>query len=429
MVDWLKDDLQNCTADWIIAFMHLGAYSKGTKNSDTDSEWIRARRDVIPLLESYGVDLVLCAHSHVYERSGLIDGLYGLSSTFNPSTMRKWLGNGSEIGGVNAAGAFETGSQAAGGAYQKPAATPRAGAVYAVVGASSSAQNWWGGSTALVNPNPHPVHVTSLLSIGSMVIDIDGNQLNGRYLGEFGALRDDFTLIKGSSYRLHPAAPTTGGGVAFPVTRSGATAFAEQVAVEAISITGNPPAQAVVEFAAGQSSALAGFFPVAGGTSARFEARILPTTRSLQPGAAARPVYRSAGDPQQGQFAVTPMGIWYASRFAAPPPPGAWDSDDDADGLNLLLEYALGGEPGQNDSKLLPGGSFENGAFVFRFTRPQGRTDLDYGILASSDLIDWSLPSPAEVNDGPASAFGEPRKVIVPSGTPVRFLKLKIQTR
>ena len=38
----------------------------------------------VPLLEAHGVDLVLSGHSHAYERSVLLDGHYGDSSTFSP---------------------------------------------------------------------------------------------------------------------------------------------------------------------------------------------------------------------------------------------------------------------------------------------------------------------------------------------------------
>jgi hypothetical protein len=436
MVDWLLDDLKACTSDWIIAFMHLGAYTRGSKNSDTDSEWIRTRNYVIPLLESYGADLIISAHSHVYERSGLIDGHYGISSTFNPATMRKWPGNGSDIGGVDAAGTFITGPSSAGGAYQKPAASGRSGAVYPVVGASSSAQNWVGGSSALVNPTPHPVHVTSLRAIGSMLIEVDGHRLNGRYLGEFGALMDDFTILKGATYTLHPAAPTTEGslsGVAFPVTRTGSTAFAEQVpvAVDLLAGDGVTPSQAIAQFAAGQSSTEVKFFPAGSDPETRFEARLLPTTRSVQPGAAPRAAYRIAGGPQTGSFGPPdPMNAttWYTSRFGAPPSsPAVWDLDDDGDGLSLLLEYALGGEPGTNNSALLPQGKFEGGSFIYRYIRPAGRSDLSYQILGSADLYSWPLPALSDVNDGPITALGEPRKVELPAGSPLKFVRMKVE--
>lgn len=436
MVDWLLDDLKACTSDWIVTFMHLGPYSRGSYNSDVTGGLIYPRYHIIPLLENHGVDLVLYGHSHVYERSGLIDGHYGLSSTFDPATMRKWPGNGSERGSVNSDGNFVENAATAGGAYQKPAATARAGTVYSVIGASSVPSGTWiGGSTNIVNPTPHVVHETSLRLVGGLVVDIDGNRLNGRYIGESGAKHDDFTILKGATYTLQPATPTTEGslsGVAFPVTRTGSTAFAEQVpvAVDLISGDGVTPSQAIAQFAAGQNSTEVKFFPAGSDPETRFEARLLPTTKIVQPGAAPRAAYRIAGGPQTGSFGPTdPMSAttWYTARFGAPPAsPAAWDLDNDGDGLALLLEYALGGEPGINDSALLPQGKVEGGAFIYRYTRPPGRSDLSYEILGSADLASWPLPALSDMNDGPVSALGEPRKVELPAGSPLRFVRMKV---
>ncbi len=432
MIDWLIADLQACTSDWIIAIMHQGPYSKGSHDSDVEWNLRKTRDYVIPILENHGVDLVLCGHSHVYERSGLIDGHYGMSPSFNSATMSKWPGNGSDIGGVDSTGTFISSPQTAGGAYQKPAASARAGAVYAVVGASSSAQSWTGGSTAFVNPNPHPVHLVSLLAIGSMVVEIDGHQLNGRYLGESGNIMDNFTILKGATYTLQGAAPTMEGGlpgIAFPVTRIGSTAFTEQVpvAVNLISGSGVTPTQGTAEFAAGQCSTLVKFFPAGGDPTLRFNAQLLPTSRPVVTGAAPRPAYRISGGTQSGQFGATPAATWYASRFgAAPSEPSVWNSDGDGDGLPLLLEYALGGEPGRNDSSLMPQGEIEGGSFIYRYTKPHGRTDLTYQVLASADLSSWPLPGPSDVSDGPVSALGEPRKVELPVGEALRLVRLQV---
>jgi hypothetical protein len=43
------------------------------------------RNNIIPLLESYGVDVVLSGQSHIYERSYFIKNHNGLKNTFNSS--------------------------------------------------------------------------------------------------------------------------------------------------------------------------------------------------------------------------------------------------------------------------------------------------------------------------------------------------------
>ncbi|MES2659820.1 MAG: metallophosphoesterase family protein [Verrucomicrobiota bacterium] len=432
MVDWLLDDLKACTADWIIAYMHQGPYSKGSHNSDVELELVRSRDYVIPLLESYGADLILYGHSHCYERSRLMDGHYAVSSSWNTATMQKWPGNGSDLGGVDVTGNFIKSPAAAGGAFQKPAALSHAGTIYSVVGASSSAQSWLNGSSALVNPSPHPAHQVSLSLIGNLVVEIHGQKLNGQYIDQSGNVRDDFTILKGATYTIHGAAPTSEGalnGLAFPVTRTGSTAFAEQVpvGVNLISGAGSAPSQGAAIFAAGQVSTLVKFFPQAGSSSIRFGASLLATTRPVQDGES-RAAYRISGGAQTGQFSTSPAATWYASRFGTEPSDSAvWESDNDGDGLSLLLEYALGGEADRNDSQLLPQGKIEGASFNYRYNRPHGRSDLTYQVLASANLSTWPLPGPADIADGPVTALGEPRRVTLPIGNPLKFVKLKVE--
>ena len=134
------------------------------------------RKNYVPLLESYGVDLVLCGHSHSYERSYLIDGHYGDSSTFL-SNMMKNSGSGREE---------ETGP------YVKPTVGPGAhqGAVYVVAGSSGQ-----------VSPAPlnHPAMYYDAARLGSVVVDIDGLELRAYFLRENGLVDDYFTIYKGSA--------------------------------------------------------------------------------------------------------------------------------------------------------------------------------------------------------------------------------------
>ena len=82
MMTWLLADLQANDKEWIIAFWHHRPYTKGSHNSDTEGNLIDMRQNALPILEQYGVDLALSGHSHSYERSYLVDGHYGVSSTF-----------------------------------------------------------------------------------------------------------------------------------------------------------------------------------------------------------------------------------------------------------------------------------------------------------------------------------------------------------
>lgn len=174
MLTWLEQDLENTTQKWIIAFWHHPPYSKGSHDSDNrsfDPELVEMRENVVPLLEAHGVDLVLSGHSHNYERSYLIDGHYGTSSSFT-NQMKKDAGSGREDGD---------------GIYVKTA-VPHAGAVYVVAGSSGKASSPIG---------RHPAMYSMInYVLGSVILDIDGNRLDAKFLSDSGEVKDYFTIQK-----------------------------------------------------------------------------------------------------------------------------------------------------------------------------------------------------------------------------------------
>lgn len=183
MLTWLRNDLSANLRDWTIAFWHHPPYSKGSHDSDTDVELVQMRQNALPILEDYGVDLVLCGHSHSYERSYLLDGHYGTSGTLT-SAMIKEAGSGREDGG---------------GVYEKPAgAASHQGAVYVVAGSSAKI------SGGLLN---HPAMFLSLNRLGSMVVDINGNRLDAKFITDTGTTSDYFSIVKDS-----PTGPPTSPG-------------------------------------------------------------------------------------------------------------------------------------------------------------------------------------------------------------------------
>jgi hypothetical protein len=185
MATWLRADLASSTRQWTIAFWHHPPYSKGSHDSDTDPILAEMRQNFLPILEDAGVDLVLSGHSHSYERSYLIDGHYGVSSTFT-NAMKKDGGSGRADGT---------------GAYSKPTLGPGSheGAVYAVAGSSGQI------SGGTLN---HPAMFISLNNLGSMVLDINGSTLDAKFLRENGAIADYFRIVKGTVAPVPPAAPT-----------------------------------------------------------------------------------------------------------------------------------------------------------------------------------------------------------------------------
>ncbi len=174
MLQWMEADLQNTSADWIIAFWHHPPYSKGSHDSDTETRLIDMRAVALPILENYGVDLVLSGHSHAYERSLFIDSHYGLSGTLTAANI---IDAGS--GRVDDTGAY----------HKQVVGSNHAGAVFVVAGSSGKI------SGGALN---HSAMYLSLNELGSLVLDVDGLTLNARFINNAGATKDYFTLTKGS---------------------------------------------------------------------------------------------------------------------------------------------------------------------------------------------------------------------------------------
>ncbi len=179
MKAWIENDLLQNTRKFTIAYFHQPPYSKGSHDSDDIYEVVMKamREKVIPLLESYDIDLVVCGHSHVFERSFLLKGHYGNSSSFDGATMIMDNTNG---------------NFAQGNPYMKDGTyTTAEGTVYIVCGNSGSTEN----APAL----SHPAMVYTdggSNAMGSFVIDVYKNRLDGKYLKVTGDVADQFTILK-----------------------------------------------------------------------------------------------------------------------------------------------------------------------------------------------------------------------------------------
>ena len=177
MLTWLRADLAANTKQWVIAYVHAPPYSKGSHNSDDEFEiemW-DVRQNILPVLEEYGVDLILSGNSHGYERSMMVDGFYGTTDAFGPQyIVQSGSGRPDDTG-----------------AYLKPnlGVVPHSGTVSVVAGNGGVVRGDFG-----LN---HPAMVSGVRKLGSLVLDIDGSTLDARLICDNGTVGDYFSIRKG----------------------------------------------------------------------------------------------------------------------------------------------------------------------------------------------------------------------------------------
>jgi hypothetical protein len=177
-VAWIKKDLEKASkAEWIIAYWHHPPYTMGSHNGDSEKELVDIRENFIPVLERYGVDIVLGGHSHDYERTHLMHGYYGKDSTFNSATYNVDAGSGKEDSLTHM------------GAYVKKQLREK-GTVYIVSGSA-------GKLGGMQNAFPHKAMYFSDADHGGVsYIEVTGGRLTFKWICADGAIRDQFTMIK-----------------------------------------------------------------------------------------------------------------------------------------------------------------------------------------------------------------------------------------
>lgn len=171
MLAWLHEDLAATKQQWLIALFHHPPYTKGGHDSDdkrdSGGRLVDMRENALPILEAAGVDLVLTGHSHVYERSHLLDCHYGYSDSLQPEMV------------LDRDKVFEKRSKGL---------APHEGTVYTVVGSSSHTDQ---------GPLNHPVMAIASGELGSLVIDVEGDRLDAHFINQLGEELDHFSITKG----------------------------------------------------------------------------------------------------------------------------------------------------------------------------------------------------------------------------------------
>jgi hypothetical protein len=172
MSQWLKADLEKAKADWIIAYWHHPPYTKGSHDSDKEKDLIEVREEILPVIEAGGVDLVLTGHSHIYERSFMIDGAY-MTPTVSDNVVLD----------------DKSGDPDGQGPYRKrPGNEPHDGTLQIVAG--------HGGQALSRKDNPHPVMRRTIAEWGSVIVQVTGNKLTATMLNADGKERDEVQIVK-----------------------------------------------------------------------------------------------------------------------------------------------------------------------------------------------------------------------------------------
>ncbi len=174
MALWLEQDLQETNQDWIIAYFHHPIYSGAHNNeSDDGNEEMEMRQNILPILEAHDVDVVFFGDTHNYQRSFLLKGHYGTSSTFDTLTMAVDYG---------------TGRMSDDTPYEKLNAD--GGAVFVVNGSAGKLE---GESEEDLQ---HPTTVLGMDEMGSCALEVNGDQLDCKFILQDGSVADHFTILK-----------------------------------------------------------------------------------------------------------------------------------------------------------------------------------------------------------------------------------------
>jgi phosphodiesterase/alkaline phosphatase D-like protein len=176
-ITWLKKDLAANNQQWTIVYWHHPPYTMGGHNSDTEGELFRIRTNVLPILERYGVDLLLSGHSHNYERSYLQRGYYGKEAAFQPAQHTVSASTGAYDQSPNSC------------PYLKDGQADQ-GIVYVVSGSA-------GARDRVEKGYPHNALPFSFNKGGLFYLEVEGNRLDGKFIGSNAKVWDQFTIMKG----------------------------------------------------------------------------------------------------------------------------------------------------------------------------------------------------------------------------------------
>lgn len=188
MLQWLENDLSNNKSTWTIVAFHHPPFFRGGDHPNLAlwEAWIQA--NIAPILDKHKVDLVLTGHIHNYQRSyplkiekskdsaeDNIDKKYSRKEYKSDDTFINAL----KIKALTTSNEKEN--------YKKGDGT-----IYVVLGSSGAAFN-------KIKTTANPLVVYGIEDEGSLILDIDNERLQGKFLSKNKKILDKFTIDRHSN--------------------------------------------------------------------------------------------------------------------------------------------------------------------------------------------------------------------------------------
>lgn len=239
---WINSDLAANTKKWTVAYWHHSPYTKSSHNSDIETELGDIRTNFIGYLESRGVDLIVCGHSHAYERSYLLKNYTSSWGAFNASTHT-----------VSTSSATYTSNTSCPYIYNSTPA--HHGTVYVVAGSTGASGGTVAGQFG-TGPMPYAVN-----DAGVLYFEVEDNRLDAKLLRRNGTVFDQFTIMKDvnktSTFNI-----SQGQSINLTASWPGAGSYAWNTAQSGRSINVTPPLGSTVYTVTDQYGCLSDQFTV-----------------------------------------------------------------------------------------------------------------------------------------------------------------------
>ena len=184
-VTWIKADLAANTRRWVVAYWHHPPYTKGSHNSDTEGELIDMRENFIRILERYGVDMVICGHSHNYERSYLLKG-YFKTNPGDPQVNEINFNTNLHTASSSSAKYDNSANSCP---YMYKSGQNSHGTVYVVAGSA-------GADGGVQAGYPHNALPFAQDDGGMFFFEVDSNRLDAKFIRRDGIIADQFTMFQ-----------------------------------------------------------------------------------------------------------------------------------------------------------------------------------------------------------------------------------------